>query len=87
MAAANDTHSPSVCFFNILKLFLISAFSTSSAFFASIPEDIKIPSFLINLPICSVSGIITSASIFATAISKHPLQFFLTISSSSRILA
>ncbi len=54
----------------MVKLLLIRDFSTSSAFAASIPEDIKIPLLLRNFPICPARRIITSASILATAISN-----------------
>ena len=85
--AINDTHSPSVFLLITLKLLFNSASSTSPAFSASMPEEIKSPLSFIYLPIWLARSTITSASIFATAISKSPLWFWVIISPSSSIFA
>ena len=82
----NDTHSPRVFFSIISKLFFRSASSTRSAFSASIPDEIKRPPGLIKFAMQSESGMITSARMFATAMSTGSFNSFRTFSVSSSIL-
>lgn len=87
LVATKEAHSPRVFFSIIVKLLSRSAFSTSSAFSRSIPEEINSPPGFMKSPIHSDKGMITSASILATAMSTCPLHISLTGDVSSSILA
>ena len=68
--ARKQTHSPSVSFATIEKLFCRSARSTSTALVSSMPEVINNPPSAKRGRITPESGIITSARMFAVMISK-----------------